>query len=149
LSKIDQKELASQFCKEIDDDLGYLRGNDATKREKLVNRNNSLNILSAILPLVVTFISAYVYIITQQILTFVSSFVTVIPPLLINSTKAKMEHYDRCVDLQLKFTSLKGDINRLASIGQLKDQNYTDIKNQLKDLSGTLKNAFRITPARQ
>lgn len=148
MSNNKQEELASQFCKEIDDDLVLLRGNDPTRREKLVNRNNSLNILSAILPLVVTLISAYVYIITQQILTFVSSFVTVIPPLLVNSTKAKMEHYDRCVDLQLRFTNLKGDINRLASLGQLK-QNYANIRDQLKGLSDTLKAASQITPTRQ
>jgi len=149
LSNTEQKELASQFCEQINTDLGYLRGYDDAKREKLVNRINSLTITSAILPIVVTFISAYVYIITQQVITFVSSFVNVIPPILMNNTKAKIEHYNKCLDLKLRFTSLRGDTNRLAVIGQLKDQYLADVKTELKHLSDALKEALGLPSASQ
>lgn len=149
MSDTEQKELASQFCEEIDTDLGYLRGYDDAKREKLVNRINSLTITSAILPIVVTFLSAYVYIITQQVIAFVSSFVNVIPPILMNNAKAKMEHYNKCFDLRLELTSLKGDINRLAVIGQLKDQNLADVKRVLEQLRKALKEALGLPSANQ
>jgi hypothetical protein len=48
--------------------------------------------------------------------------------------------------LQLTFTGLKGKINRLAAIGQLKEVTLEQIKLELEGLNATLRNTLKITP---
>jgi hypothetical protein len=92
MSNPDQKELANLFCSEIDTYLEYLKHNSPAKRKKLTNKISQLTIVSAILPIIITFLSAYVYIVTQQIIAFFTSLVDVVPPFLIANTKGEMDY---------------------------------------------------------
>ena len=145
MSATDQKELATQYCDEIDEYLGQLEENSSSKREDIISSLNRLTITSAILPIIVTFASVYAYILTQQVITAFASLVDVIPPILINNTKSRMRHYNNCANLKLEFTGLKGDINRLASLDQLKDQYLAEVDSKLKHLNTALGSLLQIT----
>lgn len=144
MSDTDQRELADLFCAEIDTYVDSLGKVDASVREKLVGRVNNLTIGTAVLPIAVTFISAYSYIITQQIVTFLLSVVDVVPPYLISNTKKKIEYYNKCSELKFTLVGLKGNINRLAAINQLKEPTLSEIKTEMTRLKDALKEIIKI-----
>jgi hypothetical protein len=144
LSTTDQRELASQYCAEIDEYLKQLEGNDSSKREKILTDVNRLTIFNAILPFVLAAISAGAFILSQQVATVLINLGNVIPPILINNSKARMRHYNDCADLQTKFTGFKGQINRLASLGQLKDDKLMEIDETLKGFNKALADYLQI-----
>jgi hypothetical protein len=144
LSATDQRELASQYCAEIDDYLKQLENTDSSKREKILTDINRLTIFNAILPFILVTISAGAFILTQQIALVLVNLGNVIPPILINNSKARMQHYNDCSDLQIKFTGFKWQINRLASLGQLKDEKLTEIDETLKGFNKALADYLQI-----
>jgi hypothetical protein len=78
----EQKEIAESFITEIGTYLDYFKGIDVQKREELMNRMDFLMILAAVLPIIMTFISAYAYLLTKQVISLLFSLVDVVPLLL-------------------------------------------------------------------
>jgi hypothetical protein len=138
-----EQQLANNLCQEIDNCLEKLKGNDTAKRRALEKGMDQLNITSAVLPIIVTFVSGYAYLVTQQVATLLLSLVDVIPPYLIKSSKDQMKFYNTCVDLELKFSGLKSDVNSLALLSELKN-NYNTMKERLDGLKDTLRTALQL-----
>ena len=55
-----------------------------------------------------------------------------------------MRQYNDCTDLQIKFTGFKGQINRLASLGQLRDDKRTEIDETLRGFNKELADYLQI-----
>ncbi len=116
-----------------------------SKRDKIISDFNRLTIASAVTPIVLTFFSAYAYILSQQVIMLFVNLGSTIPPILINLNKTKLQKCNDCVELQLKFTGLKGSVNRLASLGQLKDDKLREVDEALKNFRKSLVNYLQIS----
>jgi hypothetical protein len=125
-------QLATQYSNEIDEYVKSL-GVDPKKKASLASKINTLDIVAIVTPLIATFISAYAYILTQQVLTFLVGILGSIPPFLVKRTKAEVDSFNSCSDLCLQFLTLKGKINRLAILGELQT-NRAEIDTSLADL---------------
>jgi hypothetical protein len=137
MSNISQSDVAAKLCEQIDGYVKNLKGGDFEDRNKLMSRMHNLTVLTAVLPLVVTAISGFAYIVTQQVLAFLASLVDVIPPFYISKTKTDIEFHNKCSEVKYSSNGLKGKINRLAAIGQLKDPILTEIYNEMEKLEQT------------
>ena len=60
------------------------------KQTALSKKLSNLTLASAILPVVVTFVSGCAYIITQQVLTLFTGLVDIVPPYLMTTKKNRM-----------------------------------------------------------
>ena len=134
MSNNTQSVLAAKLCEEIDGYLKDLEGSNFKKRDLLMSRMQNLTVLTAVLPLVMTAISGFAYIVTQQVWIFLTSLVDVVPPLYISKTKTDIEFHNKCSEVKSSFIGLKGKINRLAVIGQLKDSILTEIEKEMENL---------------
>ena len=147
-SNEDDKQLAAEYSNEID---GYIKALnvDPNKRTALKNRLNWLDIVAILTPLITTFVSAYAYILTEQVITFLIGAIGAIPPAVVKITKKEVDYFNSCSDLCFQFLTLKGKINRLAIIDKLRD-NMEEINKELDKLIGQARNqGIIITPIAQ
>jgi hypothetical protein len=139
-----QTKLADSFYKEIDTYLENFRSIDVGKREKLASTMNIYMMSSAIVPIIITFISAYAYVLTQSIAIFLASLLDVVPPILQNQTKGEIDFYNKCSNLKNNFVALKGNISRLAIIGALKDEALATVREEIDKLKDAMSELLRI-----
>jgi len=81
---------------------------------------------------------------SEQYLIALINIANVLPPLLININKNKMNHYNDCTELKLQFTELKGYITRLAIIKELKDEKQQEIDERMKNFNEKLSKYLQI-----
>ncbi len=132
-SNEDDKQLAVEYSNEID---GYVKALnvDPNKRTALKSRLDWLDIVAILTPLITTFVSAYAYILTEQVITFLIGAIGAIPPAVVKITKKEVDSFNSCSDLCFQFLTLKGKINRLAIIDKLRD-NMEEINKELNELT--------------
>jgi len=139
----DQKELSHQYCLEIDNYLKQIEP-IVSKREEILNYTNRLTLASAILPIILSIITSAAIMLSEQYLIALINIANVLPPLLININKNKMNHYNDCTELKLQFTELKGYITRLAIIKELKDEKQQEIDERMKNFNEKLSKYLQI-----
>jgi len=138
-----QKELATQYCNEIDDYIKQLEP-ITTKREKILTDINRLTIINAILPIITAPTTGIIAILTQHYwITFIN-IISALPPIIANINKNKLNKYNDCTDLKLELTGFKGHIARLAITGELKGKIQEEIKETIQDFNETLSNYLQI-----
>jgi len=139
-----QYRLADDLCNEINEYLTRLE-NKYTKRATLANQSTYTLILSAFLPTCLTLISVYTYSITQQFVVSFISLINIALPILIIHNNEKIKHYNKCTDLYLQLTGLKGEINQLAHLNALYPKNYPTVMAKLDALRLSCRDTLEIT----
>jgi len=132
-----QKELAHEYCVEIDDYIKQLEPITA-KREQIQTDINRLTIISAVLPIILALITGATALMIQQFWPAFINMITALPPVLTHINKNRLEKYNGCTDLKLTLTGFKGHITRLAITGELKGKDQEEIDESLLDFNDML-----------
>ena len=115
-------------------------------REKLMRRSRLLIVLAAVLPIVVTFIAAWLYHVSQNLYSLFVSIVDVIPPLFISDLRDSMEFYNHCMELDGALVRLKWNIRELEALGALDEETAKKFGKRIDDIIKHIYDLFGRKP---
>ena len=133
-----QKALAESYYKQIDGYLNTLDSFTLENKKSLDNQMNYATIAAGLLPLFLTLLSGGLFVVSANLLSFITNAFSVIPPLIINSIKGKIDGYYKGAQLKTALIGMKYSIERLVTIMQLNDEARKSIEEQLKLIASEL-----------
>jgi hypothetical protein len=131
-----QQQLADSFTAQIDELLKGLEKYDPNRRDALMSRLHWTTMTAAVLPIIMTGISAYLFFLVKEAITAVANAFDVIPPLFITKAKSDIDDFNKGAQIKYDLTSIKWKVNRLALEGNLEGQVVKEIEAELKNLKG-------------
>ncbi len=138
-----QLKVAEDLTKRLQSYLRYFEVGP-TERKNIQDKMTYYKVSTVALPFILTFISAYAYIVTKEVLTLLTNLGNALPPIYHMRLQEEVQFYNTKMDIRDEVLRMTDLIWKLARLQQLEGQTLMEVEKDVDDLVEKIKNTLKL-----